>query len=317
MFLVFMIFRVDGSTLRQSAQPLLKIIPSSKDSPSLPSQSLLESQEKIPSVPSLAGPAALLSPEHGAQTYPRAIKLRNGTLMAAFASFEPEVAISLSTSSDSGASWTPYGTVISAPASEYLQLNNPFLFQTPSGRLLCAFRAHSMVPELMNAEEKPGGLNENYRYYRLKIHYSDDMGRSWSYLSTPVEEQGPRNGLWEPFIRMSNAGELQFYYSREVNGRDQDNLMRVSSDGGLSWSEPVYVSGGDRETRDGMMGIQELSLGSGHLMAVFESVEEKGDGTVFLARFEVWTAQSRDDGKTWGERRMIYQGRNGDESKFP
>ena len=42
-------------------------------------------------------------------------------------------------------------------------------------------------------------------------------------------------------------------------------------------------------------------------MAVFESVEEKGDGTVFEGRFGIWAVSSRDDGISWGERRLIYE----------
>jgi len=68
----------------------------------------------------------------------------------------------------------------------------------------------------------------------------------------------------------------------------------------------------DLVTRDGMLGIQEVVPGSGHLMAVFETVEEKGDGHTFEARFEVWSVTSRDDGHTWGERRMIYDSWFGD-----
>jgi hypothetical protein len=100
---------------------------------------------------------------------------------------------------------------------------------------------------------------------------------------------------------------LQFYYSRELGGRDQDNLMRASQDEGLSWSEAQIISGLEVETRDGMLGLQEILPGSRHLMAVFESVEEKGDGTVFEGRFGIWSVISRDDGITWGERNLIYE----------
>jgi hypothetical protein len=143
------------------------------------------------------------------------------------------------------------------------------------------------------------------------IYHSDDNGKTWEHLSTPTQEPGPAHGNWEPFLRLSNAGELQFFYSREIGGgKDQDNLMRVSHDEGVSWSDARTVSGMDLETRDGMIGVQEVVPGSGHLMAVFETVEEKGDN--FEARFEVWSVTSRDDGRTWGERRLIYDSWFGD-----
>ncbi len=166
---------------------------------------------------------------------------------------------------------------------------------------------HTQALSTVGAEEKPGGQNEGYLYYRLVIYYSNDAGETWQHLSTPVQEPGPTHGNWEPFLRLSNSGVLQFYYSRELGGRDQDNLMRVSHDEGLSWSEAQIISGLEMETRDGMLGLQEIVPGSGHLMAVFESVEEKGDGTVFEGRFGVWSVISRDDGITWGERKLIYE----------
>lgn len=226
--------------------------------------------------------------------------------MAASTIFSTQHSISLSISMDSGNLWVPYGTVLTTPAPN-IQLNNGFLLELPSGRILCTFRAHTQALSAVGAEEKPGGQNEGYLYYRLMIYYSDDVGKTWQHLSTPVQEPGPSHGNWEPFLRLSNSGVLQFYYSRELGGRDQDNLMRVSHDEGLTWSEPQIVSGLDMETRDGMLGIQEITPGSRSLMAVFESVEEKGDGIFFEGRFAIWSVMSRDDGDTWGERRLIYE----------
>jgi len=263
--------------------------------------------------PSLIGTPSLLYPQPGKQTYPRAIKLRSGILLASFTVYDPENAIQLAVSLDQGVSWAPHGIVLSKPASEATPLDNGFLFELPSGRILCAFRAHTKAPEALNAEEKPGGQNEGYLYFRLMIYHSDDDGKTWKYLSTPTQEPGTANGNWEPFLRLSNSGNLQFFYSRELGGgRDQDNLMRVSHDQGVTWSDAKIVTGKDLVTRDGMIGIQEVVPGTGHLMAVFETVEEKGDGTVFEARFEVWSVTSRDDGNTWGERRLIYDSWFGD-----
>lgn len=266
---------------------------------------------------SLIGASVPIHPQPGKQSYPRAIRLRSGTILASFTVDDIENAIQLAISRD-GSSWSPYSTIMLKPALKATPIDNAFLLELPSGRILCAFRAHSKKPEAVNAEEKPGGQNEGYLFFRLMIYSSDDVGKSWKYLSTPTEEPGPVNGNWEPFLRLSNTGELQFFYSREIGGgRDQDNLMRVSRDEGLSWSGPSTVSGMDLETRDGMIGIQEVVPGSGHLMAVFETVEEKGDGTSFEARFELWSVTSRDDGTTWGERRMIYDSWHGHISTYP
>lgn len=266
--------------------------------------------------PSLVGAPTLLYPQPGGQTYPRAIKLRSGTLLATLTVQDENLnqAIQMVISHDQGLTWSPHSVVISKPATDATPVDNGFLLEMPSGRILCAFRSHTKVAELLNAEEKPGGQNEGYLYYRLIIHYSDDGGKTWEFLSTPTHEAGPAHGNWEPGLRLTNSGELQFFYSRELGGgRDQDNLIRISEDEGVSWSNATNVSGQDLVTRDGMMGIVEITPGSGHLMAVFETVQEKEDVVVFTARFEIWSVQSRDDGKTWGERKMIYAGWYGEE----
>jgi Neuraminidase (sialidase) len=252
----------------------------------------------------LVGPPITLHPSPGAQTYPRAIKLRSGVFLGVVTTFEPQNGILVSISNDSGASWSPHSTIMLAPEPN-VQLNNAFLLETSTNRILCAFRCHTLKPEAIGVDEKPGGLNEGYLYYKLLLYYSDDLGITWHYLSTPVQESGPVHGLWEPFLRLSNKGDLQFYYSREAGNRDQDNLLRISKDGGLTWSTEVFVSGSGLATRDGMMGIQELEAGSGKLMSVFESVEEKGDS--FEGRFSLWNTFSSDDGHSWGYRRLLYE----------
>jgi hypothetical protein len=83
--------------------------------------------------------------------------------------------------------------------------------------------------------------------------------------------------------------------------------MIFSHDECNSWSDPRVISGLDMATRDSMLGIQEIVPGSGNLMAVFESVGEIGDGLTFEERFAIWSVISRDDGITWGERRLIYK----------
>lgn len=322
LFIAFMIVRQNGM-LPEIAHPILQAIPSSINDIPAPSQPHniyeLPSNSKLlsPCIPSLSGPPVLISSEQVPSTYPRALKLRNGTLLASYTIFSPQTTLLLSSSHDLGLTWQSYSQIYTVSPTSHVQLNNAFLLQLPSGRLLCSMRAHDMVPELEFAEEKPGGENENYAYYRLMIYYSDDIGRTWKYLSTPVEGKGPMNGLWEPFMRVDNKGDLQFYYSMEVNPRDQDNLVRTSQDGGLTWSDSVYVSGEGLKTRDGMMGIQEVSPGSGHLIAVFESVEEKGEVVTFEARFEIFIVTSHDDGKSWGERKMIAAGLHGDLSMYP
>ena len=136
-----------------------------------------------------------------------------------------------------------------------------------------------------------------YTYFRITVTYSDDQGKSWKYLSAPASDIGPVNGNWEPFLRLALDGSIQIYYSRENSATDQDSLERVSTDGGKTWSSARTISGSGITARDGMLGV--ATIAGSNLMAVFES-ETNGV-------FNIMSITSADDGKTWSNRRIVYE----------
>jgi len=165
-------------------------------------------------------------------------------------------------------------------------IDNPYVLQLPSGRVICAFRNHSKDP-----------ATGAYLTFRITVTVSDDQGQTWAFLSEPASDPGPVNGSWEPFLRNAQDGSLQIYYSRENSAADQDTLERTSADGtGEIWSDAQTISGAGMISRDGMTGVATVSGSS--LMAVFES--ESG-GT-----FTIMAITSPDDGKTWGNRQTVY-----------
>ena len=178
-----------------------------------------------------------------------------------------------------------YQGEVTRGASNANDIDNPYVIQLASGRVLCAFRNHSKDPS-----------NGAYTYFRITVAYSDDNGKSWSFLSQPAADPGPVNGSWEPFLRNAQDGSLQIYYSRENSAVDQDTLERFSTDGGNTWTAPQTISGMDLTSRDGMTGVTTLSGST--LMAVFET---ESSGT-----FTIAAITSEDDGKTWGGRKTIY-----------
>jgi hypothetical protein len=172
----YFIRSINAKFLAQQAENHTLASPAS--TPPKISASYLNSTANKVAVPTLVGGPVSMYPPPGKQTYPRAIKLRSGVLLSASTIFSPQHSISLSVSLDSGASWNPYGTVVTTPAPD-IQLNNAFLLELPSGRLLCTFRAHTQALSAIGVEEKPGGQNEGYIYYRLMVFYSDDAGETW------------------------------------------------------------------------------------------------------------------------------------------
>ena len=106
-------------------------------------------------------------------------------------------------------------------------------------------------------------------------------------------------GIWEPFLRISQSGDLQLYYNEENNGTDQNSGMRTSTDNGQTWSDASTISGADVIARDGMLGV--VNTGGSNLIAVFETTEDQPNEV-----FVVDSVTSSDDGANWGNRQRVY-----------
>ncbi|ORY08364.1 Sialidase [Clohesyomyces aquaticus] len=222
-------------------------------------------------------------------TYPRATRLSDSSILGVYAKYASgNSTLTALKSTDNGASWSVLGSIATAPTAT-TNLDNPFIHQLPSGRILCAFRNHNKATSTQSV------------FYRITITYSDDLGKTWKYLSTPVSDSASANGDWEPFMMDALDGSLQLYYSRENKGADQDSLLRRSTDGGATWSSAQVISGTDVTARDGMLGVARLAPGSSSMLAAFESGNTTGDNL-----FTVHTVRSDDDGKTWGSRAPVY-----------
>lgn len=195
-------------------------------------------------------------------TYPRANPLADGSLIGTYAGVTAsnQKELRLVRSTDQGDSWSQIGVAASRPADES-DLDNPYPLQLPGGRVLLAFRNHDRDP-----------ATGEYTAFRIDVTFSDDSGRSWEYLSTPASMPGGETGIWEPLLRVADDDSLQIYYSKELATDNQDQIMRVSEDGGATWSEEMTIAGADILSRDGMTGV--TSLGGGNLIAVFESLQD-------------------------------------------
>lgn len=195
-------------------------------------------------------------------TYPRANPLADGSLIGTYAGVTADNTkeLRLVHSTDQGDSWTQIGVAASRPAASS-DLDNPYPLQLPSGRVLLAFRNHDKDP-----------ATGAYTLFRIDVTYSDDHGATWSYLSTPASMPGGEIGIWEPLLRHANDGSLQIYYSKELARDNQDQIMRVSGDGGETWGPEVTIAGKGVLSRDGMTGV--ANTGGDGLIAVFESLQE-------------------------------------------
>ncbi|KAL8734501.1 MAG: hypothetical protein Q9166_001401 [cf. Caloplaca sp. 2 TL-2023] len=239
---------------------------------------------RVPTKPTLIGSPVPL----GSGTYPRATRLRDGSILGVYTAFQSGANVLLTVrSTNNGATFTPHGEITRGPSNAN-DIDNAFPVQlpAPSTRILCAFRNHSKNP-----------TTGAYTYFRITLTYSDDSGKSWRYLSQPAGDNGPVTGNWEPYLRNAVDGSLQIYYSHENSVQDQDTLQRISRDGGATWSAAVCVSGCGTTARDGMTSVASLA-NSKSLMLVYE--------TETTGLFYLGAVFSNDDGKTWSGRRTIY-----------
>ncbi|CAI6088134.1 unnamed protein product [Clonostachys chloroleuca] len=221
----------------------------------------------------------------GETYYPRVTKLKDGSLLSCRTSMEGSNSVlRTARSTNGGWDWTDVGSIASGPRATG-DLDNCFLHQLPSGRILAAFRNHDVS-------------NSQWTYYRLIVSYSDNNGNDWSFLSMPRESGTRGLGIWEPFMMDAQDGSLMFYYSRETNtaGTDQDSILIRSYDSGKSWTGDQTISGGGITSRDGMLGV--VRTGGSNLIAVFETMAPD---------IGIHSVTSSDDGATWGNRRLVYR----------
>ncbi|KKK17858.1 BNR/Asp-box repeat protein [Aspergillus rambellii] len=223
----------------------------------------------------------LCSHPHG--TYPRLAKLSNGAILSAFTRFEGNTRVlCIGRSQDGGRSFEDFSEVTRGEGD----VDNTFLLEIAPSTVLAAFRNHDLGPD-------------GPAYYRITVCRSTDDGRSWHFLSQAAEKQPPL-GIWEPFMRIGQQGEIQMTYSQEYAHDNQCTMLVRSFDGGATWSGPPQCLEGARDpVRDGMNGIaRTVDNGREALVMVFE--------TTTFGTFDLEALVSYDDGNTWGHRHHVY-----------
>jgi hypothetical protein len=108
----------------------------------------------------------------GDGTYPRATRLQDGSILGVHTTFHDGANVIVATRSlDNGVTWARVGEITRGVGD----IDNPFVVQLPSGKILCAFRNHSR------------DKNGHYTWFRITICSSADNGATWKSLSTADE----------------------------------------------------------------------------------------------------------------------------------
>ena len=105
------------------------------------------------------------------------------------------------------ASWQPMETVETSPKATK-DIDNPCIYEHSDCKILSAFRNHG----------KSGPTT--YSFYRITMSISENGGRSWRCLQTPVSNPSGVTGDWEPFLQQALGDSMQLHYSRENSATD-------------------------------------------------------------------------------------------------
>ena len=211
----------------------------------------------------------------------RYFEMRDGTAVVAFGRSD---GIGVRTSADGGVTWQNEQTAV---PNDGRALANYWFCEFEDG-LYLAYRAIGDTPE-------------GY-YTSLRVHVSEDGGKSWRFHSVITENLEPEhnfNGVWEPCLGEMN-GKLVCLYANDstaVTGRQ--NIESLTWDGSR-WTDRRIVSDGEKhDSRDGMPVWTALS--GGGYACVIESTRYRDEGYPFVIQL-LYSA----DGTRWSEPRDVY-----------
>ncbi|MEU9187309.1 exo-alpha-sialidase [Streptomyces sp. NPDC048484] len=192
--------------------------------------------------------------------YPRAVRLAhnagaNGRILSSVVTFSGNNGLgTIYESTDAGASFRQVGAVSDPEAAGGQGLCCSTLFELPqkvgnlpAGTLLWAASV---------------GQDETNRRMALRVFKSNDVGRTWSYLST-IATAGSTGGLWEPEFSVDASGQLVAHYSDETDSAHSQKLMAARTSNGTTWTgHHATVISPLATDRPGMAVIRKLGNGT-------------------------------------------------------
>ncbi len=190
--------------------------------------------------------------------YPRAIRLAysgpaNGRVMVSVVTDTPSHTGVIFESTDEGQSFREVGRIAdpwgAAPrggcCSSIFELPRQ-IGDMPAGTLLWA-----------------SSMGRNAGEARIRLWKSNDIGRTWSHVSSPFAAPNDR-GVWEPELSVDSGGRLVVHFADETEQPDHSQILaRVVSEDGITWSaKTATVRSTVGHYRPGMPVVAELPDGS-------------------------------------------------------
>ncbi|MEU7563999.1 RICIN domain-containing protein [Streptomyces eurythermus] len=196
----------------------------------------------------------------GTGLYPRAVRLAhngaaNGRVLASVVTFDGNNGIgAIHESTDNGATFREVGRVSDPESAAGQGLCCGTLFELP--QQVGALPAGTLLWAAST------GQDEQNRRMALRIWRSNDVGRTWSYLSSCAVATGT-GGLWEPEFSIASDGALVCHYADETDPAHSQKLAAARSYDGINWQgRHDTVASGLQTDRPGMPVVRRLPNGT-------------------------------------------------------
>lgn len=196
----------------------------------------------------------------GTGLYPRAVRLAhsgsaNGRVLASVVTFDGDNGLgSIHESTDDGATFRQVGSVRDPESTSGQGLCCATLFELP--------RPVGALPAGTLLWASSAGQDEADRRMALRVWRSNDLGRSWSYLSTCATASGT-GGLWEPEFSVAADGALVCHYADETDAGHSQKLAAARSYDGVHWQDRRDTVASDWSAdRPGMPVVRRLPNGT-------------------------------------------------------
>ncbi|TXS01564.1 hypothetical protein EAO73_23965 [Streptomyces sp. col6] len=227
----------------------------------------------------------------GTGLYPRVIRLEhngaaNGRVLASVVTFNGNNGIgAIHESTDGGATFRQVGGVADPESAGGQGLCCSTLFELPR-------QVGTLAPGTL-LWAASSGADEQNRRMALRVWRSNDVGRTWSYLSTCATATGT-GGLWEPEFSVAADGALVCHYADETDPAHNQKLAAARSYDGVTWQDRRNTVASSWEPdRPGMPMVRRLPDGS-----YFMSYEICNPGGQYQCVVHYRTSP---DGWNWGD----------------
>lgn len=192
----------------------------------------------------------------GTGLYPRAVRLAhngaaNGRVLASVTTFDGDNGVgAIHESTDGGVTFRQVGGVVDPESSGGQGQCCGTLFELP--RQVGALPAGTLLWAASAGQDEPN------RRMAVRVWRSNDVGRSWSYLSSCATASGT-GGLWEPEFSVAADGALVCHYADETDPAHSQKLSASRSYDGVHWQDRRdTVASGRQPDRPGMPMVRGL-----------------------------------------------------------